>query len=113
RLLRGVAGRDRHEDVAELERLRWTDLDGSARRLRQRQAHDPPAVDDVDREAEHEPAEAGVARTGALDDDHQPRERRRDAAEDGEDGPVDTARAEVRACAERELLVAATPAELD
>src|SRR5207249_360254 len=71
------------------------------------------AVDPVSDEAEHEPAKAGVPSARALDDDHQPGECRRGAAEEGEQRPIDSPKAEVGPGLERELLVAIAPAQLD
>ena len=57
----------------------------------QRLVDDAAPVDVVAREADHQPPEPGVARAWALDDDHEPDERRRGPAEDREQRPVDAA----------------------
>ena len=103
RLVGCVAGRDRDEDAAELESGGEPVLDRCAHRLAQGHVQDPPPVDDVDDEAEGEPAEPCVARARVLDHDIDPRQSRADAADHREQRPVDAAPADVRARAPRDL----------
>ena len=59
--------------------------------LAQRKVQEPPPVDRVDDEADHEPAETDVARRRRLDDDDDPRGRGPEATEEREQRPVDPA----------------------
>ena len=99
-----VAGDDRHEQPAVLERERRPVGDRGADGRRQGLADHAPPVEHVAGQPEDDPAETGPAGERVLHEDDQERDARRDPAEHGEQGPVDAAPPPVGPRAERDLV---------
>ena len=97
------------EDVPVFECKRRPHRDRRTHGRGQRLVNDAAPVDVVACETDHEPPEPRVTRARALDDDHEPDERRCGSPKDREQRPVDAAHPQVRPRAELELLVGVAP----